>query len=122
MIRVVGFFCVALMGFTTLTLYHISEQARVARQDLRVTEKRIAAEEVDISVLQAQWQRVAGPETIQRLAESSLGMNDTATVQLSSLTDLPRRNDGAFAAVRAADVPAPAEQTPILKISVRNGM
>ena len=122
MIRVVSFFCVALMGLTILTLYHISEQTRVARQDLRVTERRIAAEEVEVSVLQTQWQKVAGPETIQRLAESSLGMNDTATVQLSSLTDLPRRGDDTFAPVRTANAQAPAVQIPILKISVRNGM
>ena len=122
MIRVVSFFCVALMGLTILTLYHISEQTRVARQDLRVTERRIAAEEVEVSVLQTQWQKVAVPETIQRLAESSLGMNDTATVQLSSLTDLPRRGDETFATVRTANAQAPVVQTPILKISVRNGM
>jgi len=120
MIRVVSFFCVTLMGLSILTLYHISEQARVARQDLRNTERRIAAEQSQISVLEAQWQKVAGPEVVQKLAEGSLGMNDAATVQLSSLTQLPRRGDAPAEQVHVAAAPVPAA-APIVKVSMRSG-
>ena len=122
MVRVVSFLCVALMGLSILTLYHISEQTRVARQDLRIAEKRIAAEETQVSVLQAQWQQVAGPETIQRLAETQLGMNDTATVQLASFAELPRRGGDGFANLRTANARTEVRQNPIIKVSVRNGM
>jgi hypothetical protein len=122
MIRIMSTFCVALMGFTILTLYHISEQTRIARQDLAGTEKRIVAEQVQISVLEAQWQRDAGPDTIQRLAEASLGMSDRTTVQLASVTELPRREDltAAGAEVRAANAQMPVP--PLLKVSARSGM
>ena len=125
MIRVVSTFCVGLMGFSILSLYHISEQTRVARQDLANTEKSIAAERVQISVLETQWQKVAGPDTIQKLAESSLGMNDTATVQLSSLTQLPRRGDeplnGEQVNTASAQVPTPPAPV-VVRAAVRSGM
>lgn len=121
MIRLVSTLCVGLMGFTILSLYHISEQTRVARQELAGTERQISAERVQISVLEAQWQKVAGPEAIQKLAVSSLGMNDTTTVQLSSLTELPRRGDEPLnnEQVRSASAQAPA---PVVRVSVRSGM
>ncbi len=34
MIRVLNFFCVALMGLSILALYHVSEKTRVARVEL----------------------------------------------------------------------------------------
>ena len=124
MIRVVSTFCVGLMGFTILSLYHISEQTRIARQDLANTDRQIAAERVQISVLETQWQRVAGPETIQKLAETSLGMNDTTTVQLSSLTELPRRGDEPLNGeqVRAASAQSQTAPAPVVKVAVRSGM
>jgi hypothetical protein len=125
MIRIVSFLCVGLMAMTILALYHISEQTRVARVDLRDTEKRIAMEETQISILQAQWQKVAGPAQIQKLAEANLGMDDTATAQLSSLTLLPRRGDDTapLADVRSANATAPeSPASPIIKASVRSGM
>jgi len=122
MIRVVSTFCVGLMGFTILTLYHISEQTRIAGQDLAGVEKRIAAEQVQISVLEAQWQRDAAPDTIQKLAENTLGMSDRSTVQLASVTQLPRRSDDPYGSVRAASAQLPPPQAPILKISARSGM
>jgi len=125
MIRVVSTFCVGLMGLSILSLYHISEQTRVTRQDLANTEKSVAAERVQISILEAQWQKVAGPDTIQKLAESSLGMNDTATVQLSSLTQLPRRGDeplnGEQVNTASAQVPVPPVPG-VVKAAVRSGM
>lgn len=122
MVRVVSTFCVALMGLTILTLYHISEQTRVARQDLAVTERHIAEERTQISVLETQWQNVAGPATVQKLAQATLGMSDATTLQLSSFKDLPRRADDAFEGVRAAAAQQPVVTGPILKISVRSGM
>jgi hypothetical protein len=124
MIRVVSTFCVGLMGFTILSLYHISEQSRITSQDLANTNRQIAAERVQISVLEAQWQREAGPDTIQRLAESSLGMNDTTTVQLSSLSELPRRGDEPLNGeqLHAASAQLPASPAPVVKAAVRSGM
>ncbi len=126
MIRVVSTFCVGLMGFSILSLYHISEQTRVARQDLANAEKMIATERVQISVLEAQWQRVAGPDAIQKLAQSELGMSDTTTAQLASLTDLPRRGDEPLngeqvraASAQDAGANAPA---PVVTAAVRSGM
>lgn len=125
MIRVLNFFCVAAMGLTILALYHVSEQTRVARVQLLQVEHRIAGERTRRSVLQTEWVQVASPERIQQLAESSLGMSDTATVQLSSLELLPRRGDAnaPAAGVRDASAPAPAAETPVLvKIAARTGM
>ena len=126
MIRVVSTFCVGLMGLSILSLYHISEQTRVARQELSRTERQIDAQRVQISVLEAQWQKVAGPDTVQKLAESSLGMNDTTTVQLSSLTLLPRRGDEPLNGepVRSANalMPSAPASVPVVKAAVRSGM
>jgi cell division protein FtsL len=124
MIRVVSTFCVGLMSFTILTLYHVSEQTRVARQDLTVAEKQIKSEQTQISVLEAQWQKAASPETIQKLAENTLGMQNTTTVQLASVSQLPRRSDEPLGGeqLRAASAQMPAVPTPILKASVRSGL
>ena len=34
MVRILNFVCVALMGFTILALYHVSEKTRVAHMEL----------------------------------------------------------------------------------------
>ena len=124
MIRVLNFFCVALMGLSILALYHVSEQTRMARLHLNSTEKQIVAEQTRISELQAQWEQAANPSRIQSLAENTLGMSDTATVQLSSLTLLPHRGDeGApLAAARNASAQMPAPVSPVIKIAAHNGM
>jgi len=95
MVRVLNLFCVALMGLSILGLYHVSEAARVAHMQLTQTNRHIAQERSDISVLETEWQHVASPERIQQLAETRLGMSDTASVQLSSFDQLPRRGDDA---------------------------
>jgi len=126
MIRVVSTFCVGLMGLSILSLYHVSEQTRIARQELVRTEKQISSERVEIRVLETRWQKVAGPETIQKLAESSLGMNDTTTVQLSSLTELPRRGDeplnGEQVHSASAQLPSAPPPASVVKAAVRSGM
>ncbi|HEY0281723.1 MAG TPA: hypothetical protein VGC27_03755 [Rhizomicrobium sp.] len=125
MIRVFNFFCVAAMGLTILTLYRVSEQTRVAQVQLSRIEHRIAGERTKMSVLQAEWVRVASPERIQQLAESSLGMSDTATVQLSSLELLPRRGDAGapLALMREASAQAPlAAPAELVKVAAHTGM
>ena len=126
MIRVVSTFCVGLMGFTILTLYHVSEQTRIARQDLAHAERQIQTEQTQISVLEAQWQKAANPEVVQKMAESSLGMQNTSTVQLASVTELPRRSadeplNGDQVRSASAQMPGNASQS-VLKISARSGM
>jgi len=124
MIRVLNFLCVAVMGLSILALYHVSEQTRIARIQLQMVEQRVADAHVQKSILQTKWEQVAGPERIQALAESSLGMNDTATVQLSSLTLLPRRGDDdaplGGAREASARIAAPA-QPKLIKIVARAG-
>ncbi len=109
MIRVMNFFCFALSALACLALYHVSEQARVARVHLSAVERQIAGEQSDMSVLQAEWARVADSARIQHLAETQLGLSDAPTVELSSLELLPRRGDAPLAdqPVRNASATAP---------------
>ena len=94
MVRILNFFCVALMGFSILALYHVSEKTRVAHMELNQVNTQIAQEHSTIGVLETEWQHVASPERIQQLAQSRLNMADTASVQLSSFDQLPRRCAG----------------------------
>ena len=112
MIRVLNFFCVALMGLSVLALYHVSERTRVARADLAQVNRDIGTEHGAISLLEAEWAKVASPERIATLAASKLGLDNTATVQLSSLTLLPRNGDEAplsDSPLRNANAEAPAQ-------------
>ena len=93
MIRVVNFFCFAISAFACLALYHVSEQTRVARAELRLVQREIGQEEQISDVLQAEWGRVADPSRIAHLAQTQLGMEDKAAVELSSMTLLPRRGE-----------------------------
>jgi cell division protein FtsL len=124
MIRIVSPFCVGLLGFTIISAYHVSEQTRIAKQELVRSEKQIQAEETQISVLEAQWQKAANPETIQKLAESSLGMANTTTAQLASVTMLPRRSDALNGEEmqQASAQASVATPSPVVKISARSGM
>jgi len=117
MVRVLNFFCVALMGLSILALYHVSEKTRVAHLTLSEVNRDIGQEKSHLSVLETEWQHVASPAQIQKLAVSRLGMGDSASVQLSSFDLLPRRgadpaplNDAplrnANAEIPAASVPA----------------
>ncbi len=95
MIRVLNIFCVACMGLAILALYHVSESTRVTRVELEKVNRQIADTNGHISVLQTEWESVAGPARIQQLAEHQLGMSDTTSVQLSSFDLLPRRGEDA---------------------------
>ncbi len=90
MVRVLNFICVAVMGLAILALYHVSESTRVARVELERVTGQIADTKGQIGVLQTEWERVAGPASIQALAEQQ-GMTDTSSVQLSSFNQLPQR-------------------------------
>jgi cell division protein FtsL len=91
MVRILNFLCVALMGFSILALYHVSEKTRVAHMQLNQVNTQIAQERVHISVLETEWQHVASPERVQQLAQAKLGMADSSSVQLSSFEQLPHR-------------------------------
>jgi len=95
MVRILNFFCVALMGFSILALYHVSEKTRVAHMQLNQVNARIAQERNAVGVLETEWQHVAAPERVQQLAQAKLGMADTSSAQLSSFEQLPRRGDAA---------------------------
>jgi len=58
---------------------------------LSAVERQISDEKDSMSVLQAEWARVADPARIQHLAETRLGLSDEPTIELSSLELLPRR-------------------------------
>lgn len=113
MVRILNFFCLALSGLACLALYHVSEQTRVAGLELSRVNRDIAMERNAMSVLQAEWARVADPSRIQRLAQSRLGLTDTPTVELSSLELLPRRGHAVplgESPVRAANATVPIER------------
>ncbi len=122
MVRVLNLFCVALMGLSILGLYHVSEKTRVTQMQLERTNSRISDNRSAIGVLQAEWERIAGPARIQQLAESRLGMSDTTSVQLSSFDLLPRRGENAPALNNtplhdaSAQIPA-APALPVQQIS-----
>ena len=124
MIRVVSTFCIGVLAFTCTANYRVSEQTRVARQELARTEKQIQSETQNISVLEAQWQKVANPDAIQKLAENSLGMQNAPSVQLASVHDLPRRGGDALNGeeVRSASAESEAAPTPVVKAAMRSGM
>ncbi len=114
MVRVVNFFCVALIGLVVLGLYHVSERTRIASVDLQRTERALSDEKQAINVLETEWARVAGPERVQALAETKLGMANTASVQLSSLELLPHRGEpvpSAASNVRQASAEIPVQQS-----------
>ena len=109
MVRILNFFCVALMGFSILALYHVSEKTRVAHVQLSQVTTQIAKEKAHIGVLETEWQHVASPERVQQLAQAKLGMADTSSMQLSSFEQLPRRG---------AD-PAPLNNLPVHNASAQ---
>jgi cell division protein FtsL len=108
--RVLNFFFVGLAALSCLALYRVSENTRVANMELTSVNHQIAQEKSTMNVLQAEWQRVANPARIQRLAQSTLGMSDTPVMELSSFEMLPRRGENPMDAnpVQNASVTMPA--------------
>jgi hypothetical protein len=93
MIRILNFVSFAFAALCCLALYHLSEQTRVARVRLSVVERQIVEDRDAIKVLQADWERVSEPSRIHALAQTQLGLADTAAVAVASLDLLPRRGD-----------------------------
>src|ERR1700744_103543 len=91
--RVLNFFFVGLAALSCLALYRVSENTRVANMELRAVNHQIVQERSSMNVLQAEWQRVANPGRIQKLAQAYLNMNDTPVMELSSFETLPRRGE-----------------------------
>jgi cell division protein FtsL len=92
-VRILNFFFVGLAALSCLALYRVSENTRIARVELTEVNRQIAQETVTMNVLQAEWQRVAEPARIQRLAQTRLGMSDSPAVVMSSFEMLPRRGE-----------------------------
>jgi cell division protein FtsL len=122
MIRVISIVCVGLLGFTCIANYRVSEQTRVARQELAQVDKQIRAENQNISVLELAWQKTANPETIQKMAEVQLGMANAPSVQLASVHELPRRGDGAPGSEELHAASADADMAKLVKTAMRSGM
>jgi cell division protein FtsL len=131
MIRILNFLCVALAGFSCLALYHVSERTRIARVELSHVNHQIAQERGLNSVLEAEWAKVADPSRIQQLATTRLGLDDSTSVQLSSLEMLSWRGEDAAplstSPVRKANVVVPvvpaAKPDPRIRLaSARTGM
>ena len=119
MIRLLNFTCFALTALACLALYHVSEETRIARADLRDTQTKIAAEQENLKVLQADWVRVSDPSRIQLLAATKLGLGDTPTVALASLELLPRRGDDKD--LVAANAPTPIAAPRLQNASLHTG-
>jgi len=110
MVRILNFACFALAALCCLGLYHVSEQTRIARIRLIAVEKQIVDDRDAMKVLQADWEQVSAPSHIQALAQSRLGLSDTATVALASLDNLPRRGDTASGTpVQSASMVTPVQ-------------
>jgi len=116
MIRVLNFFCVALMGLSILALYHVSERTRVTQMELAKVHRQISDARGSIGVLQTEWARVAGPGRIQELAQRH-GMTDAVSAQLSSFEQLPRRGDAPLnnSPLRNASAEAPSSGVPMVR-------
>jgi cell division protein FtsL len=121
MIRLLNFSCFAITALACLALYHVSEQTRVARLDLHSVQAQIADQQEAMKVLQADWERVADPARIQQLASEKLGVNDTPTMELTSLDLLPRRGEQKDMQQASAEAPAHAADPRIVTASLHTG-
>jgi cell division protein FtsL len=123
MIRIFNFLCVALMGLSILGVYHVSERTRIAHMQLDQVNRQISDNRAAIGVLQAEWERVAGPARVQALAEAKLGMSDAASAQLSSFDMLPRKDEAPLSdsPLRNANAQIPAAPATSQPVSDRSG-
>lgn len=125
MMRTLNFAFILVTGIVCLGLYRIAEEARVTQADLAATNHAIAQEHVTLVVLGAEWARATQPARIAALAQRHLDLADTPSVELSSLTALPRKNAPLTdTPVREAktEMPAPATSEPVKVIAFRTGM
>jgi cell division protein FtsL len=121
--RVLNTFFVGAAALSCLALYHVSENTRVAAMQLSMVDRQIAQEKNQLNVLQAEWQRVAAPGRIQKLAQARLGADDSPVMELSSFEMLPRRGEANPAdanPVQNASMNAPATGDENLHLVVAN--
>jgi len=120
MIRVINFFCFAFSAFACLALYHVSEQTRVTRAELKLTHRAIAQEQQLSEALQAEWGRATQPAQIDRAAQAKLAVEDKPAVELASTNLLPRRGDSVVgdAEVRSASAVVPAPTSDIAAVAI----
>jgi len=112
MIRVVNFVCFTVCGLACLALYHVSDETRVAQGQVAAVNRQIAVEQQSVHVLQAEWDRLANPERVQKVSQAQNGIEDAPAVELSALTLLPRRGDSTpleDAQLRTANALVPAD-------------
>jgi cell division protein FtsL len=121
MIRILNFSCFALTALACLALYHVSEQTRVARVELRSVQQKIVMEQETMKVLQADWVRVSDPARIQQLAAEKLGLGDTPTVALASLELLPRHGETKDLQAASAIAPARSADPRLQNASLHTG-
>ncbi len=121
MIRVLNFCCFAVTALTCLALYHVSEETRISRVELRSVQQKIVDQKEAMTVLQADWERVADPARIQRLATVKLGIGDTPTVALASFELLPRRGEPKDIQQASAETPAPSQDVRLKYASLHAG-
>jgi len=124
MVRILNFVFVALAGLSCFALNHVSEKTRLASLELVRVQHQIVQESETTKVLQADWQSVADPARIQRLAQSRLGLSDTPTLELSSLELLPRRGEADPSndnPVRAASAVVPAPNPDLHFVAANSG-
>ncbi|HEY5338805.1 MAG TPA: hypothetical protein VIJ85_11410 [Rhizomicrobium sp.] len=124
LVRVLNTVFVGAAALSCLALYHVSENTRTANAALSSVNRQIVLEHSRVSVLQAEWQRVAEPARIQKLAQAQLGMNDDPTIELSSFEMLPRRGEANPAdadPVQNASMTAPSSSDANLHLVVANG-
>lgn len=100
--------------------YNVSEEARFTGTQLDRVERGIADAQAAQHDLQAQYVQQSQPERIHDLAVKNLGMTEAATIQLASLSALPRRGQE-DAQTHEISAPAPQPADPhLVKIAVRN--
>ncbi len=121
MIRVLNFCCFAVTALACLALYHVSEETRVARVELRSVQQKIVDQREAMKVLQADWERVTDPARIQRLATAKLGIGDTPTVALASLEFLPRRGETKDMQQASVETPARSQDARLKYASLHAG-
>ena len=109
MVRILNFFCVALMGLTILALYHVSEKTRVAHMELARSMARSPRSRAHTACWKPNGSMSPRPSASSNWRRQRLGMADTASVQLSSFEQLPRRGDD----------PAPLNNTPLHNASAQ---
>ena len=111
MVRILNFVFVALAGLSCFAMNHIAEKTRLADIALGKVHRQMAEQTVATEKLQAEWQVVANPMRIQKLAEDHFGLTGTPTVALASLELLPRRGElGAGSPIQTASMLVPVPQ------------